>query len=194
MKASSILRAVLVSFALLAGGCTLHQSSEEVPVKSRNGSTDHHGYALLFALLSDEKDLSKLLIVKRERAELRDLIKAISETAARGHQQLEAFAKADRSLNLLKQGLPPAESTTRASISRATAKELMAGSGKELELRLLLTQNEALTYGMHLAETVAKAERDPQRTKYLQQLAGELGQLQRRVVAMLLANYNWKAN
>lgn len=119
------------------------------------------------------------------------MIKAISETAARGHRDLENFAKTDRSVNLRKQGLPAAESATRAAIARVKGKDLLTEGGKEFELQLLLSQNEALTYGMHLAETVAKAESNPERAKYLRQLAGNLGQLQHKVVAMLLANYTW---
>lgn len=169
----------------------MHQYSEEAPVKSEHSTTDHYGYALLFALLGHEKDVAKLLVVKRERAELKDLINAISETAARAHRDLENFAKTDRSANLHKQGLPAAESAARASISRAKSKDLLTEGGKEFELQLLLSQNEALTYGMHLAEAVAKAESNPARATYLRQLASNLGQLQRKVMAMLLANYTW---
>jgi hypothetical protein len=191
MIASAILRtAILICLGLVAGGCALHQSSEEFPVKGTGNAADHGGYALLFGLLGDEKDVAKLLVIKRERAELRDLIKAIAETAASAHKQLEDFAKADRSLNLTRQGLPPAEGTTRAAIARTKGKELLAEGGKEFELQLLLSQNEALTYGAHLAETVAKAEDNPQRVKYFQQLAADLLQLRRRVSTMLLANYN----
>src|SRR6185503_9325050 len=181
MKGPSILRlGFLISFSLVAGGCALHQYSEEAPVKAEQSTTDHHGYALLFGLLGDEKDVAKLLVIKRERAELRELIKTISETAARGHRDLENFAKADRSLNLHKQGLPAAESAARASISRVKGKDLLTEGGKEFELQLLLSQSEALTYGAHLAEAVSKAESNPERAKYLRQLAGSLGQLQRK--------------
>jgi len=191
MIASFILRhTLLISLGLLVGGCALHQSSEEFPVKGTGNAADHGGYALLFGLLGDEKDVAKLLVVKRERAELRELIKEIADAAGRGHKRLEEFAKADHSLNVTKQGLPPAEATTRASIARAKAKELLAQGGKDFEVQLLLSQNEALTYGTHLAQTIAKAENDPQRTKYLQQLRGELNQFQRKVLAMLLANYS----
>jgi hypothetical protein len=192
MKIPSILRVgFLISFSLVAGGCRLHQYSEEAPVKAEQSATDHHGYALLFALLSDEKDVAKLLVIKRERVELRELIKTISETAARGHRDLENFAKTDRSIDLHKQGLPSAESATRAAIARVKGKDLVTEGSKEFELQLLLSQNEALTYGMHLAETVAKAEPNSERAKYLRQFASDLGQLQRKVMAMLLANYNW---
>src|SRR5829696_764965 len=118
MKVPFLPLGFLILFSVAVGGCRLHQYSEEAPVKAEHSTTDHHGYALLFALLGDEKDVSKLLVVKRERAELRELIKAISETAARGHRDLENSAKTDRSIDLHKQGLPPAESATRAAIAR----------------------------------------------------------------------------
>jgi hypothetical protein len=106
-------------------------------------------------------------------------------------RDLENLAKTDRSVNLHKQGLPAAESAARTSISRVKGKDLLTEGGKEFELQLLLSQNEAFTYGMHLAEAVAKAESNSERAKYLRQLAGNLGQLQRKVMAMLLANYTW---
>lgn len=67
MKGPSLLRlGFFISFSLLAGGCALHQYSEEAPVKAEQSTTDHHGYALFFALLGGEKDVAKLLVIKRE--------------------------------------------------------------------------------------------------------------------------------
>jgi len=192
MMARPIVHAARFAFlSLIVAGCTLHQSSEEFPVKGTGNAADHGGYALLFGLLSNEKDIAKLLVIKRERRELRELIETIAKTAGAAHKQVEEFARADRSLNLTKQGLPPAEDTARASIARAKSKELLTESGKEFELQLLLSQSEALTYGSHLAATVGKAENNPERAKYFQQLAGDLRQLQSKVVAMLLSHYNW---
>src|SRR5215204_1650003 len=192
MMVRPILDAARFAFlGLVVAGCTLHQSSEEFPVKGTGNAVDHGGYALLFGLLDDERQVAKLLVIKRERSGLRELVEAVAKTASAAHKQVEEFAKADRSLNLTRQGLPPAEGTTRASIARAKSKELLIEGGKEFELRLLLSQNEALTYGSHLAETVGKAENNPERAKYFQQLAGDLRQLQGKVVAMLLSHYNW---
>jgi hypothetical protein len=192
MMARLILHAARFAFlGLVVVGCTLHQSSEEFPVKGTGNAADHGGYALLFGVLGDEKDVAKLLVIKRERQELRELIQTIAKTAGAAHKQVEEFATADRSLNLTRQGLPPAEGTTRASIAREKGKALLTEGGKEFELQLLLSQSEALTYGSHLAETVAKAEKNPERGKYFQQLASDLRQLQGKVLAMLLAHYNW---
>jgi hypothetical protein len=154
---------------------------------------DDHGYALLFDLLGDEKNVSKLLIIKRERAELRELIKEISHRSASAHKELEAFAQADKRLNLKDRGLPGGESKTRESISKARGKQLLGDKGKEFELHLLLTQNEALTYASHLAAVIAAGEPNPARAQFLRELSHSLAQLQERVVAMLLSNYSWPA-
>jgi hypothetical protein len=139
--------------------------------------------------MGDEKNVSKLLIFKRERPELRALVQDISDRANKAHQALEAFAKADRTLNLKDQGLPAGEVLTRSAIAKARAKELLTEKGKEFELRLLLTQNEALTYGAHLAATAAAGETVMERRQMLQQLSTDLLQLEKRIGEMLLKNY-----
>ncbi|HUR45068.1 MAG TPA: hypothetical protein VMZ27_04250 [Candidatus Saccharimonadales bacterium] len=153
-----------------------------------------NGYALLYDLMGDEKNVSKLLIIKRERNELKEIVKAISHTAGEAHKQLDAFAKADPSLGLKDKGLPAAEVATRESISKAKAKELLTDKGKDFELQLLLSQNEALTYGQHLALTAALKETSAPRVQFLQSLSRDLGQLRQRVIAMLSAHYSWAAD
>ena len=141
--------------------------------------------------MGDEKNVSKLLIIKRERSELKEVVKAISHTAGQAHKQLEKFGKADARLNLKDKGLPAAETATRESISKAKARDLLTDKGKDFELKLLLSQNEALTYGEHLALTAVQGETNPQRLQFLQTLARELGQLRRRVVDVISAHYTW---
>jgi len=151
-------------------------------------TNDHHGWALLYDLLGDEKDVSKLLIVKRDRPELKALIKQISDKAGKAHKEFEKFAKHDRALNLKDTGLPPAELETRKSISKEKAKSLLAEKDKDFEIGLLLTQNEALTYGAHLAQTVASFEMNPEQNRFLRQLSTDLLDLRNKVVAMLREN------
>ena len=179
---------LLALIAVLQLGC----QTAERPVsgtQSPASNAPNHAHALLFGLLDDEKNVSKLLIIKRERPELRALINEISERTGKAHKELEAFAKSDRTLNLKDQGLPSAEVLTRNAIAKARAKELLTESGKEFELRLLLTQNEALTYGAYLAMTAAASDTVPNRRQMLQQLSTDLLQLQKKIGAMLLKNY-----
>jgi hypothetical protein len=181
----------------LISGCMTTAASREAsaaqPTASvaSSGPSADHGYALLFDLLGDEKNVSKLLIIKRERAELKEVIKAISHSAGEAHKQLEKFGKSDPTLNLKDKGLPAAEVAARESISKAKAKELLTDKGKDFELKLLLSQNEALTYGEHLTLTAAAKETNPQRLQFLQNLTREMGQLRQRVVGVISGHYTW---
>jgi hypothetical protein len=179
---------LLTVVAVVQVGCrTAQQPAFEPESSTSNGPSRAH--ALLFGLLGDEKNVSKLLIIKRERPELRTLIQEISDRAGQAHKELEALGKADRTLNLKDQGLPSAEVLTRNAIAKARAKELLTESGKEFELRLLLTQSEALTYGAYLAATAAASDTVAHRRQMLQQLSTDLNQLQKKSVEMLLKNY-----
>jgi hypothetical protein len=173
------------AFAWLLVPPTTDAAQSKAPTVTTN---DHHGWALLYDLLGDEKNVSKLLIVKRDRPELKALVKQISDTAAKAHKEFEKFAKRDHTLNLKDTGLPPAELETRKSISKEKAKSLLAEKDKSFEIALLLTQNEALTYGAHLAQTVASFETNPDRNRFLQQLSAELLDLRNKVAAMLREN------
>jgi hypothetical protein len=148
----------------------------------------------LFDLLGDERNVSKLLIIKRERPELRDLIRDIAQRCGQAHEELERFAKADPALNLKTNGLPAVEIGTRDAIGKTKAKQLLTESGKQFELSLLITQHEALTYGTHLAATIAKTETNAQRAPFLRRLSSDLEVLENRITSMLLANYSLPAS
>src|SRR6266705_3531274 len=79
---------------------------------------DHHGYALLADLCGDEKDVSKLRFLKRERPELKALLQEIAATNRVAYDTLQKFAKADPALNLKDIGLPAAEVAARKAISK----------------------------------------------------------------------------
>jgi len=177
---------------LLVSGCVHVASADDPPHHS--ASAHGHGYALLYDLLGDERNVSKLLIVKRGRPELGVLIKRISNICGEAHEHLEKFAQADPNVDIKDQGLPPAEVETRKQISSTRGKELLADKGKEFELQLLLNQNEALTYGSHLAATLAQGEESSTRAEFLRKLSSDLVQLRRRVVSTLLEGYTWEGS
>jgi len=76
-----------IFLTLLANAGAAQPKPAPGPVK------DHHGYALLYDLLGDEKNVSKLLIIKRDRPELKNLVKQISERTGKAHKELEKFFK-----------------------------------------------------------------------------------------------------
>jgi hypothetical protein len=175
---------------LVAGsGCETSDRPGKAEIRPVAGQSEHHGYALLADLCGDEKDLSKLRFLKRERPELKALLQEIAETNRVAYETLQKFAKADPALNLKDKGLPPAEVAARKAISKFKEKAIFSSKGKDLEVQLLLDQNEALTYGSHLAGVIAHAEADPQRREFLEQLTATLGRLQQRVLTMLSSGY-----
>src|SRR5688572_18857675 len=182
----------------LCGCASLHETSSRTPAPQSDAlaprAQDTHGYALLFDLLGDEKNVSKLLIIKRERPELRDLIRDIAQRCGTAHEELERLAKADPGLNLKTNGLPAVEIGTRDAIGKTKAKQLLTEGGKEFELRLLIAQHEALTYGSHLSAAIAKSETNAQRGQFLRRLSSDLEVLENRVTSMLMANYSLPAS
>lgn len=184
---------LMLSLGLLVAvtlGCRSFQNAPAA-VQHSTPTNSHHAYALLYELVGDEKDVSKLLIIKRERIELKTLIKEISDRSAKAHQQLETLAKSSPAINLKETGLPAAELQTRKAIAKTRGKELLTERGKDFEVLLLLSQNEALSYGAHLAQTAAAADPVAARREQLQQLSADFSQLHKKVLAMLLSNYNW---
>jgi hypothetical protein len=147
------------------------------------------GYALLGQLMGDEKDLSKLLIIKKERPELNAVVKRISETAKLSHDHLVALQGKH---GFDRDNLPPTESAARKLISNHRAKELILEGGKNFELKLLLAQNEALTYGAALAEALAKREPDSKQQQWLLNLSNSLSGLQKQVYDLFFQHYSWQ--
>ena len=161
-------------------------------LQNQSSTVVAHGYALLFDLMGDESNVSKLLIIKREHKVLQGLVKEISKTCGEAHKRLKDFGKMDRALNLKDQGLPPAEVAARKAIGKTKAKALLTDHGKDFEIQLLLSQSEALTYGSHLALITAEADGNPQQAQFLRELSQELTRLQANVVAMISAHYSWQ--
>jgi hypothetical protein len=175
---------------LVAGsGCETFNRPAKAGVAPVGGRSDQHGDALLADLCGDEKDVSKLRFLKRERPELNALLQEIAATNRVAYETLQRFRKADPAPNLKDTGLPAAEVAARNAISKFKEKAILSSKGKELEVQLLLDQNEALTYGSHLAAVIALAEPDPRRREFLEELAATLGRLQQRVLRMLSSGY-----
>ena len=177
---------VALVLVILVSGCALSPERRD-PAPAMQGGLDlrNNAYSLFYDLLQDERHLSKLLIVKRDRRELNQLVKKISQTAADAADRLKALAKSDRSLDLLSTSLPPGEAATRKAIADTKKRELLGRSGWEFERTLLLTQMEALSYGSHLATVAAKHDANPDRSAYLSALSQSFDTLREEVARLL---------
>ncbi len=147
------------------------------------------GYALLYSTISDESQVDKSTIFKSPAPQVTTLLKDIALACSEGTKQIEAFAKADPSIDLKDQGLPEMELKARKSISDATTKQVLFHFGKDFEFTILLTQHEALNYLHHIAMVLAEDDPNQARKTYLRNLAGKINALHDRVMALLKAPY-----
>ncbi len=145
----------------------------------------NNSVSLLYDLLGDEKNVSKVLLIKGSREAMHSLIEAISATTGDGAKQLEQLAKADPTLNLHAIELPPGEKATRGAITKTEEKELLFSSGENFEFTLLLTQADALSYGWHLAKIAAENSADPAQIREFDSLNVALQNLYQQVVALM---------
>ncbi len=153
-------------------------SAEKLQMRNNSAS-------LLYDLLGDEKNVSKVLIIKGNREELHVLIKAIATTSGAAAKQLDQLAKNDATLNLHAIELPAGEKATRDAISKTKEKELLFSSGENFEFALLLTQADALSYGGHLAKIAAENSADPEQVHDFMALSVTMNDLYKQVVALM---------
>jgi hypothetical protein len=161
------------------------QAPNATETNNANLPIRNNALALLDDLLNDEKNVSKVLIVKHNSDELGALIKSISETAGSGAKMLEEFSKSAVGIDFKRLDLPPGEAATRKAISKTKEHLLLSSKDEEFQFQLLLTQVEALNYGAHLAMVIADSETDPSRTREFLRLGSQLRELRERVETML---------
>ena len=191
MRSSSIAAVFLLCVLC---GCKSFQSqsptaqSESAPASAKrnvNLPIRNNALALLDDLLNDEKNVSKILLVKHHSDGLAKLIKDISSTAGQGAKMLDEFPKNEPGLDLRRLDLPPGEMAGRKLISKTKEHLLLSSKDAEFEFQLLLTQSEALNYGAHLAMVVADCETQPERVREFLKLSAQMRDLHERVLAML---------
>lgn len=170
---------LLCAAALGCAGAGGEAAREPIPAAAG------HGYALLHEILGQERQVSMLLVVKGEREALERVVDEIAAVSDAAYERLEELAEADPGLNLTDTGLPQEERKTRELIAATRQEQLLGASGRELELQLLLTQNEALVYAAHLADALSRSERDPERLAFVRALWKDLARLQQDVLALI---------
>jgi len=182
----------ICGFVFCAGiFCGCAQLPKPAPVKNSPALSAeklqmrNNSVSLLYDLLGDEKNVSKVLIIKGSRAAMHSLIEAISATTGDGAKRLEQLAKTDPTLNLHALELPPGEKATRDAIAKTEEKELLFSSGENFEFTLLLTQADALSYGWHLAKIAAENSADAAQIREFDSLNVALQDLYKQVVELI---------
>src|ERR1700743_3450017 len=185
-----------VATAMMCGCANVQQpesttASTAVPAATssemRKLETRNNAVSLLYDLTQDEKNLSKILIIKGGSKEFDDLIKAIAQTTGDSGKRLEELAAADPQMKLHALQLPAGEKATRAAIAKTKKHELRFSSGKNFQFNLLLTQVDALSYGWHLAKIAGDNSSRPEEVRAFMEISGALANLYQQDVDMLKA-------
>jgi hypothetical protein len=186
MKIITSLLTVMLSAACVLTGCQSPKASS--PGQSGAAqSTRNNCYSLLHQLLDEQKNVSLLRFIKREKDDVKKLVKKIAAASGAGSKLLEEFARHDPSIDLHDIRLPPGDAATREAIASTKKKELLGQTGGEFELSLLLTQIEALSYAWHLAKVAGENELQPERARAVAGLSEDMKNLYHEVFVLLLS-------
>jgi hypothetical protein len=143
-----------------------------------------HGYGLLFAVLQPESSVTLLFGVKHASKETEDLVRRISNAAANAMQSVQALQSATPPIKTDQQGLPLIEVSTRNHITNTQAAALLL-AGDSFEAELLVTQQKACNYISALANTLAEADPNEQRSSMMKTIAAKFVSLDTEVLARL---------
>jgi hypothetical protein len=144
------------------------------------------GYSLLAKLLHDERRLKQIFLLKEAPEPTRKLVEEISTMAGTAEKKLAALSKQAPPVRLNVNGLPPVERKTRLTLEELSTKEFLESEGKSFESTVLLSQTEALNYGIGLTQVLAEGERNSARRKFLQDLSKKCVDLRAEVINRLL--------
>ena len=137
--------------------------------------------SLLRDLLDDEKNVSKVFVIKNG-ADVKALVKLISATAVANEKELLQLTNADPGLNLQALDLPTGEKAVRDAITKSKELDLLFTSGPQFEFNLLLTQAEAQSYGWHLAKVAAANSSRPEEVKTFTRISEAMKRLYEQTV------------
>ncbi|MBN8249596.1 MAG: hypothetical protein J0L84_19420 [Verrucomicrobia bacterium] len=144
-----------------------------------------NAYSLLYQLLSQQKNVGLLLVIKSEGDRINAVVREIARDSTRGARLIEEFAAEDETLLLDDTWLPPAESAAREVLADAMRRDLLRENGKSFEFHLLIAQSQALPYAAALAEVAAGHESRPSRANALRELGAGMRQHHQEVLTLL---------
>ena len=189
MKHTSGLSIILAAIWALSACATLEPRAKEEAPTNVKVSEISEGYALLYDLVSREKQSSLLSIIKKESPELKSLLERISETSKATAKELETLARLNPPLNLKVTHLPRIEQAARESIDKETSKETLHSKGADLEFHMVSSQLSGMNYAAHLARSLTAVETNPLRKEFLQRTDRKFAELHAQAYKMLFTRY-----
>jgi hypothetical protein len=189
MKHTSGLSIALAAIWILSGCAIFEPGGKEDAPTSVSVAELSQGYALLYDLVSKEKRVNLLSMIKKESPELKSLLERVSEASKTTAKELEALAKLNPPLNLKLTHLPRIEEAARESIDKETSKTILNSEGVHMEFTMVSSQLAGMNYAAHLARSLAAGEPNPQRKVFLQRTDRKFSDLHRQMYNMLYARY-----
>ena len=190
MKHTAGLSITLTAIWVLSSYANLEPRAKEVAPPAVTASDISAGYALLYDLVSKEKQSSLLSLIKKESPELKSLLERISETSKATAKELETLATIHPPLNLKVTHLPRIEQAARDSIDKETSKQILSSHGVDLEFNMVSSQLAAMNYAAHLARSLVVVETNPRRKEFLQRTDRNFSELHGLVFTMLFTRYH----
>jgi hypothetical protein len=158
---------VFTSWAL--GGSLLPVAADPVPVSAADLRV---GFYLLHDVCQQETQVDMLAIIKTTPPDVAAYVKRISHVADDTLATIEGLEKADPSLKIDRNPLPLFEQTVRSDIRADKQHQLLFGtSGPHFARALLVAQIEAAAYILHMAEVLAREDKDAGRAATLQKIS-----------------------
>lgn len=171
----------LIAAALMLSAC----HSTLPPVRPGDIGELDRGYSALASLLNDERQVHNLLAIKPESQPVSAVVRDISATSAAAHDDLRELRSLEPPVMIDQSpDLPLIERSARDAIAAETAKDLLL-SGDSFDVRLLLSQAQALRYGEFLARKLGEADPNTVRTARLDALADDYDRLYEEVIRIL---------
>jgi hypothetical protein len=190
VKHTAGLSITLTAIWVLSSYANLEPRAKEVAPPAVTASDISAGYALLYDLVSKEKQSTLLSLIKKESPELKSLLERISETSKATAKELETLATIHPPLNLKVTHLPRIEQAARDSLDKETSKQILNSHGVDLEFNMVSSQLAAMNYAAHLARSLVVVETNPRRKEFLQRTDRRFSELHVLVFTMLFTRYH----
>ena len=182
-------RIIAIAATQLLFGCAIAGSNQTADPTRQQLADPNSGYALLYSIVSVQKNSDKILIIRKVSPDVSALTKEISDLAGDLDTQLKQLAKDDPSIKLDAVVLPTIENRQRESAALERAKQFLAITGKPFERLLLLTESGVLTTERHLTRVMGDEEKNPQRKIFWKNAQQQFDQIYAKLRALLESQY-----
>jgi hypothetical protein len=183
MRRSPWKSVLLLACALALAGC----ASTPAPPSANGGMfrRQNEGYGLLYKLMSDDSDVSKIVIFTRADDSVVNLIREIASACQAAKKQMDEFPKSDNRIEYDEPDLPYIEAKGRKQQASDDEDALLTSSGKEFEVRLIVSQAQATDYAVQLSKALEENEADPGRKAFLTKVSKQFAECHARLMNLL---------